>query len=196
MWKYALLIVAFVQISWGQTWVIKLNAFATVLGDALASNPLNSNIIYGVPGGRQMWVSRNRGYSWQAYGNAISQVGSTDNVIKSVAVNPLDTLQILVGVESNNSNPDRIMKTTNGGTSWTQTWGDRLHDGQRHALAKRRFRIHLGYRQNHQRPVHRLVRCGDSTRQRQRHAARRLYNGYLEDGRLRTHVAKGVCHRR
>ena len=123
MRKYVLLIVACVQISWGQTWVIKLNAFATVLGDALASNPLDANIIYGVPGGRQMWVSRNRGYSWQAYGYAVSQVGSSDNVIKSIAVNPRDTLQILVGVESNNSNLDRIMKTTNGGTSWTQTWG-------------------------------------------------------------------------
>ncbi|TLY27950.1 MAG: hypothetical protein E6K56_10805, partial [Ignavibacteria bacterium] len=123
MKKYVVLTLAFVQISWGQTWVIKLNAFATVLGDALASNPLDANIIYGVPGGRQMWVSRNRGYSWQAYGNAVSQVGGADNVIKSIAINPRDTLQILVGVESNNSNLDRIMKTTNGGTSWTQTWG-------------------------------------------------------------------------
>lgn len=117
------LIVVCAQMAASQTWVIKVSSSATVLGDALASNPLDSRILYGAPGGRQLYVSRNRGYSWQSYGTSIPNAGPQENAIKSIDVNPHDTLQIVLGVESANSNPDRIMKSTDGGATWTQTWG-------------------------------------------------------------------------
>ncbi|HEY6191243.1 MAG TPA: FlgD immunoglobulin-like domain containing protein [Bacteroidota bacterium] len=122
MLKYVVLIFACLQIAAGQTWVAKVSASSTVLGDALASNPLNRNIIYGAPGGRQLYVSRDRGYTWHPFGSLVSQSGTTDNAIKSIAVNPHDTLQLVVGVESASSSPDRILKSTNGGVSWTLTW--------------------------------------------------------------------------
>jgi hypothetical protein len=120
--KYAVLILAFLQVAAGQTWVAKVSATSTVLGDALASNPLDRNIVYGVPGGRQMYISRDRGYTWHTIGTPVPQLGTTDNVVKSIAVNPLDTLQLVVGVESQSASPDRILKSTDGGVSWTMTW--------------------------------------------------------------------------
>ncbi len=96
---------------------------STVLGDALFPNPLNNDIIYGAPGGRQLYVSRTRGDSWIPFGTAVPQVGvSGENIIKSIAVNPRDTLQLVLGVESNNGSPDRVMKTTDAGMTWVQTW--------------------------------------------------------------------------
>jgi hypothetical protein len=105
-----------------QTWNFKISTPSTVLGNALTSNPLNSNIIYGAPGGRQLYISRDRGYNWQSYGNLVPPSGSGDNIIKSIAVSPLDTLQILVGVEASGAGADRVMKSTDGGVSWTETW--------------------------------------------------------------------------
>ncbi|MBI3364952.1 MAG: hypothetical protein HY033_08600 [Ignavibacteriae bacterium] len=121
-----LFIVVIVQTAETQTWVKKVPANQTILGDALCSNPLDPSVVYGAPGGRQLYISRNRGYTWQKYGDTIPFVGmsrNVENVIKSIAVNPNDTLQILVGVESNNEAFDRVMKTTNGGQTWTQTLG-------------------------------------------------------------------------
>lgn len=123
MVKCVALIFVLLQVASGQTWVVKVSATSTVLGNALASNPLDSRIIYAVPGGKQMYVSRDRGYTWLPYGNPVPQEGSQKNVIKSIAVNPRDTLQIVVGVESSNSSFDRVMKSTDGGASWTATWG-------------------------------------------------------------------------
>jgi flagellar hook capping protein FlgD len=120
--KYAVLIFAYLQIAAGQTWVSKVAASSTVLGDALASNPLNRSIIYGAPGGRQLYISRDRGYTWNTFGNPASQLGPNENVIKSICVNPLDTLQLVIGVESASSSPDRILKSTDAGASWTETW--------------------------------------------------------------------------
>jgi len=104
-----------------QTWVQKVSGSG--LGNSLTVNPLNSNVLYGSPGSRAVYISRNRGYTWQQYGNLVPTVGASPNAIKSVAVNPNDTLQLLVGVESSGSERDRVLKTTNGGTSWTETWG-------------------------------------------------------------------------
>ncbi len=121
-----LLTVLLVQSAEAQTWVKKVSSAQTVLGDALCANPLKPSTVYGAPGGRQLYISRNRGYTWQKYGDTLPFVGATrnvDNVIKSIAVNPNDTMQILVGVESNNEVFDRVMKTTDGGQTWTRTWG-------------------------------------------------------------------------
>lgn len=107
----------------GQTWVIKVSSTSTVLGAPLTPNPVDPRIIYGAPGGRQLYISRNRGFAWEPYGNSVSNAGPQENAIKSIDVNPHDTLQIVIGVESANSSPDRIMKSTDGGATWTQTWG-------------------------------------------------------------------------
>src|ERR1051326_4849027 len=105
--KYVVLIFACLQIAAGQTWVAKVSASSTVLGDALASNPLNRNIIYGAPGGRQLYVSRDRGYTWHPFGSLVSQSGTTDNAIKSIAVNPHRSEERRVGKECRSSSPDR-----------------------------------------------------------------------------------------
>ena len=113
-----------VGIVMGQTWVHESPANTNVLGNGLAVNPLNENVIYGPgsTGGAQVYISRNRGYSWHTFGTAVPFFGTGSNVIKSLAVNPRDTLQLLLGIE-NTSGIDAIMKTTDGGNSWIRTWG-------------------------------------------------------------------------
>jgi hypothetical protein len=109
------------ELSQAQTWVQKISGSG--LGNSLRVNPLNSNVLYGSPGTRFVYISRDRGYTWQQYGSPVPAFGPSPNAIKSIAVNPNDTLQLLVGVESSSGDVDRIMKTTNGGASWTLTWG-------------------------------------------------------------------------
>ncbi|HEV8537920.1 MAG TPA: hypothetical protein VGR15_03255, partial [Bacteroidota bacterium] len=118
--KVIILILIPLEIGISQTWVQKVTSSA--LGNSLAVNPLDSNIIYGSPGSRFVHISRDRGYTWQQKGNGVPVAGVQPNIIKSIAVNPLDTLQLLVGVESSGSEFDRILKSTDGGLSWTQTW--------------------------------------------------------------------------
>ena len=108
-----------------QTWLHVASANNTALGDGLSTNPLNENIMYGpgsVGNSARVVISRNRGYNWQPFGVTIPMIGTSTNVIKSIAVNPLDTLQLLLGIE-NTGGIDGIVKTTNGGATWTQTWG-------------------------------------------------------------------------
>ena len=88
----------------------------SALGNPLAQNPLNPNTLYsarndsGIVG---VIVSRDRGESWEP----LSSVGG--GTIKSVIVSPLDTLDMLVGQEGQLI--DRILKSTDGGITWTQT---------------------------------------------------------------------------
>lgn len=97
-----------------QVWVRKI--VGTGLGNPLAYNPLNTDIVYGAAGSNLIQMSRNRGYTWQNYSFVTG-----GGVIKSIALSPLDTLQMLVGVEVNGS-PDRVVKTTDGGSTWNTTW--------------------------------------------------------------------------
>lgn len=101
---------------YSQEWVYKVTGSA--LGNPLAYNPLNTNILYGSVGNNRIQISRNGGYTWQQLGNNVY----TSGIIKSIDINPLDTLQILVGLELGNGTPDKIMKTTDGGTTWFETW--------------------------------------------------------------------------
>lgn len=82
-------------------------------GNSLCVNPINPNIIYGSPNTNVVWISRNRGNTWVQLGNT-----GTSGGIAAIAVNPLDTNQIIVAQRS----PSRVMKTTNHGQTWTQTW--------------------------------------------------------------------------
>src|SRR5713101_6624434 len=109
------------ELGFAQTWVQKVSSNG--LGNPLTVNPLNSNVLYGSPGSTKVYISRDRGYNWQQYGNAVPSAGAQPNIIKSIAVNPNDTLQLLVGVESSSGDFDRVLKSTNGGLSWVQTWG-------------------------------------------------------------------------
>ena len=85
------------QIIVAQTWVQKVSGGG--LGNPLAYNPLNPNYVYGSPASSRVYVSRNRGYSWSTLGNQIQGGG----IIKSIVINPLDTLQILAGIEMGSS---------------------------------------------------------------------------------------------
>ncbi len=85
-------------------------------GCSLVANPLNPNIILGSPNTSVVWISRDRGNNWVQLGN----VGGSGG-IAAIAVNPLDTNQIIV---AQRSSPNRVMKTTNNGSTWTQTWAN------------------------------------------------------------------------
>jgi photosystem II stability/assembly factor-like uncharacterized protein len=88
------------------------------LGNPLTQNGQNPNTIYssGLSGAvGTVIVSRNRGETWQN----LSVVNGGANV-KQVLVHPSDSLLLLVAQEA--SPLDRIMKSTDGGASWSQTF--------------------------------------------------------------------------
>lgn len=99
-----------------QGWVQKIAGPG--LGNPLTANPLNDDVLYAAAGSNRIYVSRDRGYTWANHGALVTGGG----IVKSVSVSPLDTLQMLAGMESSTGSPDRIMKTTDGGLTWTQTW--------------------------------------------------------------------------
>ncbi len=101
---------------YAQTWVQKIAGPG--LGNPLTVNPLNSDILYGAAGSDRVYISRDRGYSWANFGALVTGGG----IIKSLSVSPLDTNHILAGIESAGGNPDRVMKSTNGGFTWDTTW--------------------------------------------------------------------------
>ena len=80
------------------------------LGNPLAVNPLNSDVLYAAAGGDRIYVSRNRGYTWFNYGALVTGGGGG----KSISISPPDTRQVLAGIESSVGSPDRIMKTDGG----------------------------------------------------------------------------------
>ena len=97
-----------------QQWVQKVPGGG--LGNPLAVNPLNSNILYGAVRTDSVFVSRDRGYSWEVLGSPIPGGG----MIKSIAISPNDTSRILCGVKVGVR--DRIVRSTDDGATWTQTW--------------------------------------------------------------------------
>jgi hypothetical protein len=100
----------------GQSWVLKVPGPG--LGNPLAVNPLNDDVLYAAAGANRVYVSRDRGYTWADYGVPVPGGG----VVKSVCVNSPDTAQMIVGVESSVGSPDRVMKTSDGGLTWAETW--------------------------------------------------------------------------
>ncbi|MBI4547377.1 MAG: T9SS type A sorting domain-containing protein [Ignavibacteriae bacterium] len=97
-----------------QSWVKKVSGSG--LGNSLCYNPLNLNTVYGSPNSTVLWVSYNRGETWQQLSTVSGGSGIT-----AVAVSILDTNIILVAQKGSGGN-DRIMRSTNYGGSWTQTW--------------------------------------------------------------------------
>ena len=96
-------------------WVKKVSVPG--LGNPLAYNPLNENTIYGsgLSGTfGEINVSHDGGETWQLLSTLTGGLH-----VKSIVVNPNDTLTILVGQEADPS--DRVMKTIDGGMTWTQT---------------------------------------------------------------------------
>ena len=112
---YLALFIVLLSAGHAQVWVRKADAQG--LGNPLTYNPLNSDILYASAGSNLILISRNRGYNWSNF----SSIPSSGGKITSIAVSPNDTLQFVVGVQVVGS-PDMVMKTTNGGTSWTTTW--------------------------------------------------------------------------
>jgi photosystem II stability/assembly factor-like uncharacterized protein len=109
------LLVVFTLVTFSQTpytWTQKVSGSGH--GNSLCVNPVNPDIIYGSPNTSMMWISRDRGDTWVQLGS----VGGSGG-IAAIAVNPLDTNQIVV---AQRGSPNRVMKTTNHGQTWTQTW--------------------------------------------------------------------------
>ncbi len=65
-----------------QSWVKKLSGPG--LGNPLAVNPLNSDVLYAAAGANRVYVSRDRGYTWSNYGALVNGGG----IVKSVSVSP------------------------------------------------------------------------------------------------------------
>lgn len=123
MARLVLLMLLWSSMSISQTWVRKtFTTTRTVLGNPLTSNPLNHDILYGTPGTNNVYISRNKGVTWQVHGNTLPVFGTEANVIKSIAINPMDTSQLLVGLECSGAVSDRILKSTNNGLTWSVTW--------------------------------------------------------------------------
>ncbi len=101
------------QIISAQTsWVQKVSGGG--LGNPFFINPQNDNVIYSACGDNILRISRDRGNTWQ---NLSTVPGGSQ--IKSVTVNARDTNTIVVSMEA--GPPDKILKTTNNGTTWTVT---------------------------------------------------------------------------
>ncbi|MBI5216741.1 MAG: exo-alpha-sialidase [Ignavibacteriae bacterium] len=94
-------------------WVKKVSGGG--LGNPFCVNPWNDNIIYSAAGGQGLLISRNRGNTW----STLSTV-TGGSQIKAVAVSARDTNVILVAMES--GPPDKILKSTNNGATWTVTF--------------------------------------------------------------------------
>ncbi len=112
---YFALFVFLLSTGQSQVWVKKVGGAG--LGNPLTYNPLNSDILYSSAGTFQVFISRDRGYTWSVY----STLPISGGTITSIAVNSSDTLQMVVGMQVVGG-PDMVMKTTNGGTSWATTW--------------------------------------------------------------------------
>ena len=94
------------------TWVQKVGPAG--FNHSITVNPKNSNTLYGSPGNNTIVISRDRGRTWQSFSTVPG-----GNQVKMIRVNARDSSMILVAQEA--GPPDRIMKSTNGGASWTQT---------------------------------------------------------------------------
>lgn len=94
------------------SWVSKPGASGNFLGNNLCQHPTDRNTFYCVFGG-QVYVSRNRGENWSAVG-VTTPTGTTPH---SFFVSPLDTNIWLIATESS---PDKVYRSTNYGSSWTQ----------------------------------------------------------------------------
>lgn len=84
------------------------------LGQPFCTNPKNDSIVYGAAGTSLVYISRDRGNSWQVFSSV-----SGASQIKAIQVSARDTNVMLVAQES--GPPDRIMKSTDHGASWFQT---------------------------------------------------------------------------
>lgn len=93
-------------------WVQKLNVSATVRGNAFSINPLNKNILYCALG-TKVYASYNRGENW----SIIATMPSGGTKVNSFYVSPKDSNLWVAAYGS----PDRIVRSTNRGSSWTVT---------------------------------------------------------------------------
>ncbi len=98
--------------SMSRSWSNKKASAGTVRGSTIAQDGLDKNILYAVTG-MTLHKSFNRGDSWTDVG-PITGGGTKANAF---FVSPDNSNLMVVAVGS----PDRIMRSTNGGSSWTTT---------------------------------------------------------------------------
>jgi photosystem II stability/assembly factor-like uncharacterized protein len=99
--------------TWSWTWVRKVGNSG--FNHSITVNPKNPNVLYGSPGNNSIVISRDRGRTWQSFS---SIPGGSQ--IKMIRINARDTSIILAAQEA--GPPDRIMKSTDNGASWTQVF--------------------------------------------------------------------------
>src|SRR6266446_1679041 len=90
---------------------------------ALAVDPTNANVVYAGAAGGGVWKTTDGGVHWTPLTDAQPSLA-----VGSIAIDPLNHSIIYVGTgEENYSNDsyygEGILKSTNGGTSWTQIKG-------------------------------------------------------------------------
>lgn len=91
------------------SWVSKLSA-SNGIGNNLCQHPFDRNAMY-VMYGNTVYVSRNRGETWSSI--ATTSLGTRAH---SFYVSPLDTNVWVAAIESS---PDKVIKSTNYGVTWT-----------------------------------------------------------------------------
>ncbi len=91
------------------SWVSKLTA-SSGIGNNLCQHPFDRNAMY-VMYGNTVYVSRNRGETWSSI--ATTSLGTRAH---SFYVSPLDTNVWVAAVESS---PDKVIKSTNYGLTWS-----------------------------------------------------------------------------
>lgn len=110
-----LLVLGLSNSAFAQRWVKKVSGYA--LGNPLAYNPLNPEILYSSVGSNRVLVSRDRGDTWSEFG----QPAPTSGLVKSILVSPNDTSMFLIALESARGFNDRIYRSTDGGMIWVET---------------------------------------------------------------------------
>lgn len=93
-------------------WVQKLGTSGTSRGNAFAINAFNKEMLY-VAVGTTVYASYNRGENW----TAIATMPAGGSKVNSFYVSPKDTNVWVAAYGS----PDRIVRTTNRGQTWTAT---------------------------------------------------------------------------
>jgi len=100
----------------GATWTDASQGLPTISTTALVLLPGSGKLLAGTFGGG-LFQSSDRGGTWSAV------PGLPDSFISSLAVDPTSSSTVYAGTAHTftGSNPERIFKSTDGGSTWTQT---------------------------------------------------------------------------
>ncbi|MBI5711509.1 MAG: choice-of-anchor D domain-containing protein [Candidatus Eisenbacteria bacterium] len=98
-----------------RSWGVKLAPGTPVRGSTIGANPMDRNTLFCLLGA-QVWRSRDEGETWQAQGSPIAGATQTNAFV----VSPRDSNLFLAATVFTAAPTRRIMRSTDGGTTWTQ----------------------------------------------------------------------------